>query len=483
MNLPAGSSFKRKIAFALGDVFGGGSFNIINFMYPGFLAVVVGLSPYWISIIMIIARLWDAISDPIMGHISDRTKSKMGKRRIYILIGAPFSFVGLFLMFYPYSNPNVLVRVMCVLLSYILFCTIQTVIMIPYFSLSSEMTRDYQERAKFNTWRLGFSIFSSILCVAVPGIIIDNVAKISSRGNGYIAMSLAFGALFTICLLITAIFAKEEIISPPSTKKFNFKEMFEPLKLKPFREYLIMFLAVQVSMAVMSGMFFFFVDYYLMRDLTAKTGQSSWVGIVAAALMLGMQIVALPIYLKMIEKTSKTFVYRFGSIIWIVTALLVLFVSPEKDPLHPTLTIFIIAAVMGFGISAPGLIPHTIFGDVVDSGELKFGKRLEGSFSGIANFINKISQAIGLAMAMAFLGVMGFKENQPGVTKILPQVESAQLAIKYLIAFTPLVFMIIGIFASKRYRLDQKMHMKVRLAIENNVSIAEKEEIIKLIEG
>ncbi len=88
---------KRKLAFASADIFGGGSFNIINFLYPGFLALTVGISPYWIGVVMLVARLWDAFTDPLMGHISDRTSSKWGKRRIYMIFASPFVFISLFM--------------------------------------------------------------------------------------------------------------------------------------------------------------------------------------------------------------------------------------------------------------------------------------------------------------------------------------------------------------------------------------------------
>ena len=71
----------RKLVFASADIFGGGSFNIINFLYPGFLAITVGITPYWIGVIMLIARMWDAITDPLMGYISDRTTSGYGKKK------------------------------------------------------------------------------------------------------------------------------------------------------------------------------------------------------------------------------------------------------------------------------------------------------------------------------------------------------------------------------------------------------------------
>ena len=94
---------KRKLAFASADIFGGGSFNIVNFFYPAFLAITVGISAYWIGIIMLIARFWDAITDPLMGYISDRTSSRFGKRRIYLIFASPFVLISMYFLFFPYN--------------------------------------------------------------------------------------------------------------------------------------------------------------------------------------------------------------------------------------------------------------------------------------------------------------------------------------------------------------------------------------------
>ena len=128
-------SLRRKLAFASADIFGGGSFNIINFLYPGFLALTVGLSPYWIGLIMLIARIWDAVTDPLMGYISDRTQSRWGKRRIYLIFASPLILVSMYLLFFPYNISDLGLRITAVLTSYLLFTTVQTAVMIPYYSL------------------------------------------------------------------------------------------------------------------------------------------------------------------------------------------------------------------------------------------------------------------------------------------------------------------------------------------------------------
>ena len=97
---------KTKIAFACGDIFGGGAFNIINFLYPAYAALTLGLGASLAGIIVMISKIWDAVTDPIMGQISDRTSSKMGKRRIYILVASPFVVLSLFLLFFGRVSSN-----------------------------------------------------------------------------------------------------------------------------------------------------------------------------------------------------------------------------------------------------------------------------------------------------------------------------------------------------------------------------------------
>ncbi|HQA56239.1 MAG TPA: MFS transporter [Bacilli bacterium] len=448
------NNLARKLAFASADLFGGGSFNIINFLYPVFLVLIVGINPFWSSFIILVARIFDAVIDPIIGWISDRTQSKFGKRRIYLIICSPLIVVAMFLMFYPFNFSNEALQVIAVLLAYLIFVAVQSTIMIPYFSLASEISRDYQNRASFNSYRLAFSIFSSIICVAVPKIIVDSFAD---PRIGYQVMSLSFGIFFGISILLSGLFAKEEIKSPIVKTKLSFKALAEPLKLKPFRQYLGMFLFMQIAMSVMSGLFFFYIDFYIIKDVTASGG-TSMVGTIAAALMFFTQIVALPFYLKMIEKFSKAFTYRFGAIIWIVSAIGLFFVPANVNPV----VIYILAVVMGFGISAPGLIPHTMFGDVADAGQLKFKKRIEGQMSGFSNFVSQIAQALGLSFAMFILGLAGFKERVPGQPPILTQPDGSLLAIRTIMALAPLILLGIGSLISLSYRIDAKEQQKLK---------------------
>jgi len=453
-------SLGRILAFASADIFGGGSFNITNFLYPLYVVRAVGLPAAAAGLIMMAVGIFDAVTDPVMGFLSDKMRVRFGTRRKGMLISAPLIVVSLCLAFYPYTNPDNTVRFWIVLLSYIFFTAVQTTVMIPYFSLSSEMTEDYTERARMTTVRLGFSIFSSIVCVAVPGIIVG-----AFDGNdGYIVMSLVFGTLFMLCVAVTGFFAKEGIPPPKKAEPFIIKDFFRPFKVKSFRQYLSLFLCCQMTMAIMSALFFIYVNFYYSAGATAR-GETTMIGEIGAAIMFSMQIVALPVYMKIIKKYSKMAVYILGSVIWIISAPVILLMPPDSNPVY----LYILAAVMGFGISGPGLIPHAIFGDVVDVGHLQFGTRVAGAFSGIANFVNKIAQAIGLAVVMGVIGLAGFIEQDisEGAAAITAQPYSAQLSIILLMAFAPLLFMTIGCLVCTRYRLNKDRHAQVLDAIES----------------
>lgn len=457
---PKKLSLGRMLAYGVGDIFGGGSFNIFNFLYPVYIVIAIGISPFYVAIIMFLARVFDALIDPVLGLWSDKILVKYKTRRRSLFISAPLLVVGLVMAFFPYDTAatSETFRFLAALFSYLFYCLVQSSVMVPYWSLSSEITDDYTQRGRLNTVRLGFSIFSSIVCVAIPGIIVDAFDGTS----GYLVMGLIFGVVFMICTLVTAIFAKEDIPAVTTTKKFSVKEFIRPFKLKTFRQYIWIFITCQITMTVMSGLFFFYVMFYFNRDLTAA-GESSMSPYIAAAIMFGMQIVALPFYLSMIKRIGKMSVYISGAAIWIVTALCLFFVPANS----PEWILYLLAAVMGFGISGPGLIPHAIFGDVVDVGHLKFGIREAGAYSGIGSFVNTCAQGIGLGVAMTILGWAGFTEPAPGTSEVLTQPESAQTAIIALMALTPLILMSIGIFFCSRYRLNKERHAMVISAIES----------------
>ena len=509
-------SLGNKLAFACGDIFGGGSFNIINFLFTPFLTLMVGIPMVWLTPILLLTKIWDGIIDPFIGKITDAKKQgRFGKRRFFMLICAPLVLVGFVLLFFPWNILNVSVAWRCVfvVIVYMLYATAQSFVLIPYYSHASEMTDDFNERNNVNAVRLGFSILSSLICVAVPGMI----AGPEKGPTSYILMASAFGFVFMASILITALFSREQVKTPPVKTKFNLKEFVRPLKMGTYRRYLGMQMCASFGMAVMSSFFFTLCDFYLRRNsYLAVTGGDATsrfpIATIAAAAMFVAQIIALPIYLKLIKVKSKRFAYITGAIAWIVVAAAMLLLPAEgkttiKDGVvstvegAPNAILIMFGLLLGLGIGGTVFVPHSSFGDVCDVGELYFGERTEGNFSGLTNFLNTTAQAVGLAIPPLIIGLTGYVETQNltaaeyaevlkaggievgtitkqffdldghfstvildnGSVQLIPlfQPTAAQLAIKLTFILLPIVVLAFAIWIASRYKVTSKLQKQI----------------------
>ena len=512
-------SLGNKLAFACGDIFGGGSFNIINFLFTPFLTLVVGIPMIYLTPILLLTKIWDGIIDPFIGKITDAKKpGRFGKRRFFMLICAPLVLVGFVLLFFPWSLVTTQIWAKCflVVFVYMLYATAQSFVLIPYYSHASEMTDNFNERNNTNAVRLAFSIMSSLVCVAVPGMI----ASPEKGETSYIIMASAFGVIFMLSILVTALFSREQVVTPAVKTKFDIKNFVRPLKMGTYRRYLGMQMCASFGMAVMSSFFFTLCDFFLRRTsywavsigFDGATGRFP-IATVAAAMMFLAQIIALPIYLKLIKVKSKRFAYITGAIVWIVVAMFMIFLPAEgtvakggievidgavKSKLGaPDWLLIVFGLLLGLGIGGTVFVPHSSFGDVCDVGELYFGERTEGSFSGLTNFLNTTAQAIGLAIPPLIIGLTGYVETQyrtaeeyatlltqtaeqqasdlgmalenfkvskgNGVVQFLPliQPDAAQQAIKLTFILLPVAILIVAIIIASRYKLTSKLQTEI----------------------
>ncbi len=508
-------SLKNKLAFASGDIFGGGTFNLINFLFIPFLTLVLGIPMIWASPLLLLTKLWDGIIDPFIGAVTDgKQPGKLGKRRYFMLIAAPIVLVGLVLLFFPWNmvTTSIPLKIVLVAISYILYATAQSFVLIPYYSLASEMTDDFSERTKVNAVRLAFSIFSSLICVAVPGMI----ASPSGSSYNYILMAVLFGSIFAISIIVTALFAREQIVTPAVRRKVSFRNFFKPLKSKSYRKYLGMYMCTSMAMAVMSSFFFVFCDFVLRAEsyaaITASGGTLSRfpIATVAAACMFAAQILALPIYLKIIKRFGKRTAYTISGILWCVMATVMIFLPAETgveiiDGVVysvggvSNIAVMVIAFLLGLSLGGCVFVPHSSFGDVCDACQLQFEERTEGNISGLTNFLNTTAQAIGLslpALIMSISALGGYVQTQyvtvaeyeaylsgsadslsalgadisnfaattyDNMVQLIPlgQSDASQLALRLVFALLPVVIVLTGVIIARTYRLNQAKQSKI----------------------
>ena len=221
----------QKIGYGLGDIFGGGSGTLIGFYYLYFLTDVVRLHPGLAGTVILISKVYDSITDPFEGIIADRTRTRLGRRRPYLLFGIPFVFLSFFLLFYPSNASSEMLRFGMVVLTYLFFSTVVSLVMLNYNALHAELTLDYNERTSLSSVRIFFSTVSSILCALLPLEIVKQFADVR---QGYIVMGLIFGAFFALPFIATVMATRErkEFQRPPG--RFDWRIFLEPFRVRTF---------------------------------------------------------------------------------------------------------------------------------------------------------------------------------------------------------------------------------------------------------
>lgn len=262
---------------------------------------MVRISPALAGTVILISKIYDSITDPFEGILADRTRTRLGRRRPYLLIGIPLIFLSFFALFYPYNAASETTRFISVIASYLFFSTVVSIVMLNYNALHSEITLDYHERSSLSSIRIFFSTVASIAAALVP---LEIVKAFPDVHTGYIVMGLALGVFFALPFIATVSAVKErpEFQRPP--EPFNWRLAFiEPFKNRTFVYTLAMYLFAFVAIDTVSSIVAYFVKYYLQR--------SSEVSFVNGTLLVA-QVFSLPFYVALSRRTSKVRGYILG---------------------------------------------------------------------------------------------------------------------------------------------------------------------------
>ena len=430
-------SLKTKSAYGCGDMFAGGAFLLIGLLFLNFLTDIVMISPALAGAIFLVGKIWDAVSDPLMGVISDRTESRFGRRRVYFLAGIFPIFFAFSLLWFSWSGGSETGRFFFYLFAYLLFNTVFTMVMIPYNSILPAMTTDYQERSRFTTVRLMFSSFSSILSGVLPMIIINSFGQ--QRASGYLVMGLIFGAIYALPWIFvfkgTWEERPEQTEKPPFNIKHTYMEFAQAFKNRSFRQHIGFFVSAQTAVDFLTSLFIYYLTYCLNR-----AGSFSMV----LGTLLVVQLLSMPVHMQISKRFGKTAPLKFGIIAWSAALLLSLTLSESS----PVFWIFIVSGISGIGTSASIFVPWSILPEISDVDELITGRRREGIYSGMMTFVRKIAQALSVFLIGVFLELLGYI---PGAV----QSPGTQLGIKILFSIVPIAFLASAFFFAGRYRMTE----------------------------
>jgi glycoside/pentoside/hexuronide:cation symporter, GPH family len=430
-----------KIGFGIGDLGGNLFFTAMGFYSLIYLTDTVGIAAALAGAAILVGKFWDAVTDPIMGFISDRTRSRWGRRRPYFLFGA----VPLLLtMWYFFSAPDLssspVLGFLWAAAALCLLNTAYTVVNIPYGSLTPELTRDFKERTALNGFRFSFAVIGTILGAA---IVLPIVGLAGNPHTGFSIVGLLFGAIMAATILTTFFTVREpdhaNTVRP--TQKF-FATFLAVFKNKTYMRLAAVYTLNLTGITFVQTMLVYYFKY-IYRNESATT--------IAMLLLLGVAMLSIPVSVYIARFIGKKRTYQLALAVLAVSCMAI-FLFGHTLGMNFTLIVMIFAGVgIGFGY----VPPFAMLPDVVEVDAVQSQSRKEGAYYGMWTFFSKIGVALAAALAGVFLSLASFAPN------IVDQVPSAILTIRLVIGPIPAVIFILGLWLIQRYPLDEKTYDEI----------------------
>lgn len=434
---------KTKIAYGVADLGIALLTASIQFFLLFYYTDIIGIDPGLAGTALLVGKLtWDAINDPLFGYLSDRTRSRWGRRKPYMLVGAiPFG-LTIWLL---YSLPAGMVGAkafLAVLGTFLLVDTTQTLVSMPYYALSAELTYDYDERTSLISIRMIFTVIGYIMGAALTTMIAGSFMHMGwSKTASYSAMGAIFGLVAIITTLITT-FGVKEIPNPDlePAKMPAWPQIKHVFKNRPFVQYMIMSTIISISFTLLTSLLPYYLTYQL--HMTAQ------ISLVMMVMLLTIAVFLIP-WRYASKWLNKGPAYALGLAIASV-AIVVAFFLPEG----PTPVIYGVAFVAGLGFSAQYVFPWSMVPDVIEVDQAQTGERHEGIYFGVNSFLGKLTGALGIAASGWALKLYGYVPN-------VPQTQHALFGIRFFFAIVPVIAFVIALPLLIWYPITREKHAEL----------------------
>jgi GPH family glycoside/pentoside/hexuronide:cation symporter len=464
-------NLKTKLAYGAGDLGPAITANISVFFLLIFFTNVAGIPAGLAAMILLIGKVWDAVNDPIVGVLTDKTKSRRWGRRLpWLLYGAiPFGVFFFLQWTVPQFTADRTTQMWSLFWYYVAIGVVSqvfyTVVNLPYTAMTPELTQDYDERTSLTSFRFGFSIGGSVLSLILAQIIFS---KIADRSSQYLALA-AVCTVISVLSLYWCVFGTRDRVLDFEAKRTETQEppplpIGEQLKIvfsnRPFLFvigiYLCSWLAVQLTASI--------IPYYVVNWMRLKESDvpTVLIGVQGTALLM------LFVWGALSKRWGKKAVYFMGMSLWIIAQAGLFFLQPNQIGL-----MYVLAIMAGVGVSTAYLIPWSMIPDVIELDELNTGQRREGIFYAFMVFLQKLGLALGLFLVGTALETAGFKEAVSGQAALPIQPDSALQAIRFAVGPLPMIALICGLVLAYFYPLTREVHAEILLKLKERQTHSE----------
>ena len=406
-----------------------------------FLTEAHGISPVWAGTALLIPRLWDAATDPIMGMLSDRTRSRMGRRRPFLLVGCFLFGLTFWLVLSPPPVESEFGKVAYFTAMYLLVSTAYTIYDVPYSSMAAEMTGSYRERLNLTGYKMMAARFGIILSAIVSPLIFNSQETLA---EGFALLGAVGGIFITATGLVAVITTSAAPRTDASPSRFSLREeMAAVIQNRPFAVLFIVFMFQNLAIGASATTLIYFITITMSVTPNLIGPLFAVAGITALIATPGWVIVG--------GRIGKKPAYARAIMINMAVALAVFFLPPSLAML-----LFAIYAINGVADAGNQLMPNSMVPDTVEVDELQNGVRREGAIFGAWAFCRKAGMAGGAFLASVCLSLFGF------VSGIGEQSETAQLGIRVAFSLLPLVLWLIAFKLLARFELDEAGYNKIK---------------------
>jgi GPH family glycoside/pentoside/hexuronide:cation symporter len=455
-----------KIIYGSGD-WGMASYGTLRqIFYAIFLTDVVGLDARLASVAALIGVVWDAINDPLVGLISDRIRTRWGRRRpFFLFFSIPFGFAFLLLWWAPPWESQVALMV-SITLAFMISDTLQTFVTVPFFALTPELTPDYDERTSLTGYRIFFNLLASLVTAVSAPMIVDAALKAGSTlQQGYLTVAALFGGLAVIPFMMIFFFVRESHDVARDEEQVSYRKVLrQAWRNIPFRYATVLYMLNWITFDLVALMLPFFMTYWVAQgNLLASVniiGEPIALESVVFGLLLIVAVVALPFWTWLARRLSKRSAYIIGMTFWAFVQVIMMAIMPGQIGL-----IVVLSVLAGLSVSTAHVLPDAIFPDVIEWDELRTRNRSEGIYYGTMHFVRKLAGAVAIFSALQMLGWFGYQSPPVGTIHFQQSTVTLQ-AIRWLTGPAGAILLFASIITAWFYPLSRERHARIRRLLE-----------------
>lgn len=435
-----------KLAYGMGDVGCNFSWMFVGNFLMIFYTDVFGISMSAVATLMLFSRFWDAINDPIIGGLSDKTHTRWGRYRPWLLFAAPLTALVLILTFWAHPDWSQTHKIIYMAVTYCILVLGYTCVNIPYGTLCGAMTQNMTERAQINTSRS----VSAMIAIGIINIITIPLIEWLGNGNarqGYLLIAILYGTIFAVCHIFC--FAKtKEVVEVPVAQKIPLRLQLQAVaKNKPY------------LLALLGQVLFGFILYGRNADLlyyfTYVENDAVLFTYYSMAIIIP-SIIGAACFPKVFQLTSNkgwaASVFAFGTGITIIALF---FFSPVTS----LIPFYLFAALSQFFFSGFNTAIYAIIPDCVEYGEWRTGIRNDGFQYAFISLGNKIGMALGTALLALSLGWAGYEANTT-------QNEAVVAIMRHSFSTIPGILWVVTALALFFYKLDKRSYNRILAVIK-----------------